>query len=77
LSSAGWREARPPSSQFALSDLWRLGERSGCGLRAQGFAGRSPISGPDVQRRAQSSYGALARAEGFSMPVGVPRRPST
>jgi hypothetical protein len=77
LSSAGWREARPPSSQFALSDLWRLGERSGCGLRAQGFAGRSPNSGPDVLQLARGSCGARARAERCSMPVGVPRRPST
>jgi hypothetical protein len=50
--------------------LWRA-------LRAEGFAGRSPISGPDVPQRAQSNCGALARAERCSMPVGVPRRPST
>jgi hypothetical protein len=41
--------------QFALSGSWRLRERSGCGLRAQGFAGRSPLSGPDVQQHAESS----------------------
>jgi hypothetical protein len=70
-ASANWCAARRALGRVAMT------EAVGLNIARAGLRGGCPFSGLDVDHLTQRSSGARAGAERCSMPIGLPRRPST